>query len=136
MSSLVQLVAGIAHEINNPVNFIYGNLIHAQGYFQELLGLVSLYRAAYPNPPGMIQDYMEAIDLDFLITDLTQLQESMKIGAERIREIVRSLRTFSRLDEPESKQVDIHSGIDSTLMILQNRLKCNPCYPAISVIKE
>ena len=136
MSSLGQLVAGVAHEINNPVNFIYGNLIHAQGYFQELLGLVALYRAAYPHPPGMIQEYMEAIDFDFLITDLTQLQDSMKIGAERIREIVRSLRTFSRLDESESKEVDIHSGIESTLMILQNRLKGKPGSPAISVIKE
>ncbi|AFZ16509.1 PAS domain S-box protein [Allocoleopsis franciscana] len=136
MSSLGQLVAGVAHEINNPVNFIYGNLIHAQGYFQELLGLLSLYRATYPHPPGMIQDYIEAIDLDFLMTDLTQLQDSMKIGAERIREIVRSLRTFSRLDESESKQVDIHSGIESTLMILQNRLKGKPGCPAISVIKQ
>lgn len=136
MSSLGQLVAGVAHEINNPVNFIYGNLIHAQGYFQELLGLVALYRATYPHPPEIIQEYVEAIDLDFLITDLTQLQDSMKIGAERIREIVRSLRIFSRLDESESKQVDIHSGIESTLMILQNRLKGKPGYPAISLIKE
>ena len=136
MSSLGQLVAGVAHEINNPVNFIYGNLIHAQGYFQDLLALVEFYRTAIPYPPVFIQEHIEAIDLDFLITDLTQLQESMKVGAERIREIVRSLRTFSRLDESESKQVDIHSGLESTLMILQSRLKAKPGYPAISVIEE
>ncbi|HAJ59456.1 MAG TPA: hypothetical protein DCP31_09460, partial [Cyanobacteria bacterium UBA8543] len=136
MSSLGQLVAGVAHEINNPVNFIYGNLIYAQQYLQDLLGLVQLYRFTYPNPPEVIQDRIEAIDLDFLTTDLNQLQESMKVGAERIREIVRSLRTFSRLDESESKAVDIHSGIESTLMILQNRLKVKPSHLIISVIKE
>ena len=136
MSSLGQLVAGVAHEINNPVNFIYGNLIYSQEYFQDLLDLVQLYRATYPNPPMIIQEQIEAIDLDFLVTDLTQLQESMKVGAERIREIVRSLRTFSRVDESESKEVDIHSGLESTLMILQNRLKGKPGHPAILVIKE
>ena len=136
MSSLGQLVAGVAHEINNPVNFIYGNLIYAQEYSQDLLALVQLYRATYPNPPGVIRERIDAIDLDFLVGDLTQLQDSMKVGAERIREIVRSLRTFSRLDESDSKQVDIHSGIESTLMILQNRLKAKPDHPAICVIKE
>jgi PAS domain S-box-containing protein len=136
MSSLGQLVAGVAHEINNPVNFIYGNLIYSQQYSQDLLGLVQLYRSIYPNPPVVIQERIDAIDLEFLITDLNQLQDSMKVGAERIREIVRSLRTFSRLDESESKAVDIHSGIESTLMILQNRLKAKPGHPAISVIQD
>ncbi len=136
MSSLGQLVAGVAQEINNPVNFIYGNLIHAQGYFQDLLALIELYRVAYPNPPKNIREHIEAIDLDFLVSDLNQLQDSMKVGAERIREIVRSLRTFSRLDESDSKAVDIHSGIESTLMILQYRLKGKSCCPGIAVIKE
>ncbi len=136
MSSLGQLVAGVAHEINNPVNFIYGNLIHSQGYFQDLLNLMELYRTAYPNPPRMIQEHIEAIDLEFLVTDLNQLQDSMKVGAERIREIVRSLRTFSRLDESDSKEVDIHTGIESTLMILQNRLKAKAGQLPICVIKE
>ncbi len=136
MSSLGQLVAGVAHEINNPVNFIYGNLIYAQEYSQDLLSLVQLYRAAYPNPPALIKERIDAIELDFLMTDFAQLQDSMKVGAERIRQIVQSLRTFSRLDESDSKEVDIHTGIESTLMILQNRLKGKSGYPAIAVIKE
>ncbi len=136
MSSLGQLVAGVAHEINNPVSFIYGNLAHAEDYTQDILGLLKLYQQQYPNPAPEIQSEIEAIDLDFLIEDLPKLLDSMKVGAERICEIVCSLRNFSRLSEAEMKAVDIHEGLDSTLMILQNRLKAQPKHPGIQVIKE
>ncbi len=136
MSSLGQLVAGIAHEINNPVNFIYGNLTHAHDYIQELLSLLNLYQKNYLHPIPEIQEQAEAIDLDFLIEDLPKLLSSIKIGAERIRQIVTSLRIFSRMDEAEYKAVDIHEGIESTLMILQNRLKAKPDHPEIKIIKE
>ncbi|MEH2178524.1 MAG: PAS domain S-box protein [Nostoc sp.] len=136
MSSLGQLVAGVAHEINNPVNFIYGNLSPAKEYTQDLLSLLQLYQSHYPKPVPEIQDFADQIELDFLKSDLPQIINSMKVGADRIREIVLSLRTFSRLDEAEMKAVDIHQGIDSTLMILQNRLKGNDHHPTIEIIKE
>ncbi|MEH2266794.1 PAS domain S-box protein [Nostoc sp.] len=136
MSSLGQLVAGVAHEINNPVNFIYGNLSPAKEYTQDLLSLLQLYQSHYPEPIPEIQDFAEQIELDFLKSDLPQILNSMKVGAVRIREIVLSLRTFSRLDEAEMKAVDIHEGIDSTLMILQNRIKGNKQRPTIEIIKE
>jgi PAS domain S-box-containing protein len=136
MSSLGQLVAGIAHEINNPVNFIYGNIAYASGYTQDILDLLKLYQKAYPQPTPEILEEIDAIDLDFLVTDLPKLLSSMKVGAQRIREIVRSLRNFSRLDEAQKKAVDIHEGIESTLMILQNRLKAKPDQPNIEVIKS
>jgi len=123
MSSLGQMVAGIAHEINNLVNFIYGNLNHAQEYADDLLDLIQLYQNEYPNPQENIQIASEEMELEFIQEDLPKLLDSMKVGANRIRQIVLSLRNFSRLDEAEMKAVDLHEGIDSTLLLLNNRLK-------------
>ncbi|MCT7950388.1 PAS domain S-box protein [Ancylothrix sp. C2] len=136
MSSLGQLVAGLAHEINNPVNFIYGNLTYAGEYIADLQKLVRLYQEYYPDPVGPVRAYIDTIDLDFLMQDLPRLFSSMQVGAERIRHIVISLRNFSRLDEAEMKRVNIHSGIESTLMILQHRLKEKGNRGAIEVLQE
>ncbi len=136
MSSLGQLVAGVAHEINNPVNFIAGNLTHVQKYAHDLLSLVDLYAQFYPQPVCPIVAEAEEIDLPFLREDLPQLLSSMKIGTDRIRQIVLSLRNFSRMDEADYKAVDVHEGIDSTLLILQHRFKNRPGHPAIDLIKE
>lgn len=136
MSSLGQLVAGVAHEINNPVNFIHGNLIHAEGYMLDLLELVQIYQEEYPHPTCKIQEKIAAFDLDFILEDLNNILQSMRVGTHRIREIVLSLRNFSRLDEAAEKRVDIHEGIESTLFILQHRLKAQPNRLAIQVIKN
>lgn len=142
MSSLGQMVAGVAHEINNPVSFIYGNLNHANQYITDLLGLLDLYQENYPHPVAEIQDRAEEIDLEFILEDLPNMLNSMQVGADRIREIVLSLRNFSRLDESELKQADIHEGIDSTLLILQHRLRPQATtkergpQPEIQVIKK
>jgi len=136
MSSLGQLVAGIAHEINNPVNFIHGNIAHARTYVEDLLDFIHTYQQQYPDPVAAIEEKAEEIDLEFLYRDLPSLLDSMQVGTNRIREIVLSLRNFSRINEAELKSVDIHSGIDSTLMILQHRLKKKSDSAGIEVIKE
>ncbi len=136
MSSLGQLVAGIAHEINNPVNFVDGNLTYVEEYSQTLLKLIKIYQQQYPNYPEEIQQKIDIDELDFIKEDFLKVIQSMKVGTQRIQEIVKSLRIFSRLDEAEIKPVDIHLGIDSTLMILQSRLKAQSNHPNIEVIKE
>ncbi|MBW4494652.1 MAG: histidine kinase [Oscillatoria princeps RMCB-10] len=123
MSGLGQMVAGIAHEINNPVNFIYANLPHTTEYVRDLMQLLSLYRAALPALPPEIGDFEQEIDFEFVQQDLPDTLASMKVGTDRIRQIVLSLRNFSRLDEAEKKEVDLHEGIDSTLLLLHHRLK-------------
>jgi two-component system NtrC family sensor kinase len=136
ISSLGQLVAGVAHEINNPISFIYGNITHASEYATDLLSLLHLYQEKYPNPLPEIAEATEDIDIDFLMADFPKILESMKVGADRIRDLVVSLRNFSRLDESQMKLVDIHEGIESTLLILQHRLKANAGRPVIKIIKE
>jgi signal transduction histidine kinase len=143
MTGLGQLVAGIAHEINNPVSFIYSNLPPAKDYFRDLIELLSLYQEKTPNPDAEILEFEAEIDCEFIAKDCFKLLESMQSGANRIQRIVLSLRNFSRLDEAQLKSVDIHEGIESTLLILQHRLAGFDSHQAdkkstdpIQVIKE
>ncbi|OCR01830.1 histidine kinase [Oscillatoriales cyanobacterium USR001] len=136
MSSLGQMVAGVAHEINNPVNFIYGNLTYCEDYVKEILQLLRIYQKHYPNPVPEVEEIASNIDLDFIVEDLPKILSSMEMGAERIRQIVLSLRNFSRLDEAAMKPVDIHEGIESTLLILHNRLKSKGKDSGVEVVKE
>jgi len=136
MSALGQLVAGVAHEINNPVNFIYGNISYAMDYAKALINIVDLYQKYYPDPAEEIQAEIEASELDFIKDDLPKMFQSMHLGADRIREIVLSLRHFARQEAFEMSVVNLHEGIDSTLMILHSRLKAKSDCPGIEVVRE
>ncbi|MEG4204199.1 PAS domain S-box protein [Microcoleus sp. Pol7_A1] len=136
MSSLGQMVAGIAHEINNPATFINGNISHTYNYFHDLIELLNLYQQCYPSPDPQIAKKVNDLDLDFLKEDLPRMLNSMRVGIERIGKIVLSLRNFSRLDESEMKLVDLHEGIDSTLLIVQHRLHQENTKSRIEIIKE
>ena len=136
MSGLGQLAAGIAHEINNPINFIAGNLSYAQEYAHNLLKIIHLYQEDYVNPTPRIQAAIDEIELEFLEEDFIKILKSMNLGTQRIQEIVKSMRIFSRVDEAEVKTVNIHEGIDSTLTLLHHRLKAKPDHPEIELIKE
>lgn len=136
MSTLGQLVAGVAHEINNPVGFILGNLNHAETYLQDLLEIFQLYQQQLPSPGAAIATRVEEIDLEYLIQDFPQLLSSMKVGVERIRQISVSIRTFSRADSTSKVEANLHEGIDSALLILQHRLKANDKHPKIEVVKN
>ncbi|MEM6349517.1 MAG: ATP-binding protein [Cyanobacteria bacterium P01_D01_bin.14] len=131
MSSLGQMVAGIAHEINNPINFIQGNLAPLQDYFQDLLGLIETYQSEYPQGSKVISEKQAEIDLEFLLEDTEKTLKSINLGTERVRDIVVSLRNYSRLDESTVKNADLHDGINSTLLILNHRIK-----QGVEVIKD
>jgi signal transduction histidine kinase len=136
MSALGNLVAGIAHEINNPIGFVAGNLKMAQQYVEDLFGLIELYQKNYPNPEPEIDEQIEEIDLEYLRDDLPKLFNSLKIGSDRIRNISTSLRTFSRGDTDNKTLFNIHEGIDSTILILRHRLRASESHPAINIIKN
>jgi len=129
-------VAGIAHEINNPAGFVYSNLYHAKNYAQELQALVALYQEAYPNPPQHLREAIQESDLEFIQGDLDRVFSSMEVGTGRIRDIVKSLRVFSRLDEAEFKTIDLHESIESALTILGYRLREQNERPEIQIIRD
>ena len=136
MATLGNLVAGVAHEVNNPIGFLTGSISNAEDYIKDLFAHIECYQENYPNPEEEIEENAEEIDLEYLSKDLPKLLNSMKLATERIKDISTSLRTFSRADTSEKVACNIHEGIDSTILILKYRLKANDKRPAIEVIKN
>ncbi len=136
MASIGELAAGVAHEINNPVGFISGNLIYADNYIQDLIKLLQLYQAEFSTPSEEIIKTIEEIELDYLIADLSKMIDAMKKGVERIAKISKSMRTFSREDTITKVPFNLYGGINSTLLILAHRLKANQKRPEIEVVKN
>lgn len=136
MTALGQLVSGIAHEINNPVSFIHGNLTYANQHLQDLFKAIHLYQQNHPTPSTLIADELAKIDLNYITQDFPKLIQSMEVGTKRIHEIVKSLRTFSRLDEAKYKAVDLHENLDSILLLLEEKLSHRKeNLPAIQIVK-
>jgi signal transduction histidine kinase len=133
MSALGNLVAGVAHEINNPIGCIVGNVKHVETSIADLFGIIALYQAKYPQPGPEIEDKLESVDIDYLRDDLPKLVQAMRNGGDRITSISKSLRTFSRSDSDQTQTFDLHEGLDSTVLILRHRLKANEHRPEIIV---
>ncbi|MEH2297613.1 sensor histidine kinase [Nostoc sp.] len=136
LSTLGELIAGIGHEINNPINFISSNILPLQGHIAAVTELLLLYEQEYPNPTAKITTAIEDLDLNFVLEDMAKILNSLQLGSERIRNISNSLRNFCRSDRDTKISADLHQGLDSTLMILQHRFKANGARPRIEVIKN
>ncbi|MDY7024097.1 MAG: ATP-binding protein, partial [Cyanobacteriota bacterium] len=136
MSALGQLMAGVTHEINNPIGFVAGNLNHIENYLQDLIEHLQLYQQAFPEPGEEIEEHAEEIELDYLLEDCSSVLSSMRTGMDRIRDISTSMRIFSRADKDQTVSFDIHEGLDSTLLILKHRLKAKDTRPEVEIIKN